>query len=128
MSTPAPGFKTYPDHRVRIEPATDRIRVLLGDRVLADSRQALRVDETRHGRVWYLPLSDVAEDCLSATAHTSYCPFKGHARYWTIRVGGLELENAVWAYPEPFEECLALADHVAFYPDRVTLEVNGQRQ
>jgi len=128
LSEPAPGFSRYPNHRVDIVSTTDHVRVLLGTRVIADSRRPLRVDESRHNRVWYLPMSDVTGDFLSATDHSTYCPFKGHAAYWTIRADDAELENAVWAYPEPYEECLALADHVAFYTDRVTLEVNGQVQ
>ncbi|MGE0623268.1 MAG: DUF427 domain-containing protein [Pseudomonadales bacterium] len=132
MSEPAPGFRRYPDHRVDIVPTEDHVRVFVGmpagKLLLADSRRPLRVEESRHDTVWYLPLADVAREHLSATDHTTYCPFKGHARYWTITAGESPLENAVWAYPEPYQECLPLADHVAFYTDRVALEVNGDPQ
>jgi len=125
LSEPAPGFRKYPDHIVRIVPTGDHVRVRLGDQLLADSHRALRVEESRHDTVWYLPLADVAIEHLTATDHTTYCPFKGHARYWTVSAGSAVLPNAVWGYPEPYSECRELADHVAFYTDRVTLEVTG---
>ena len=54
-----------------------------------------------------------------ATEHHTYCPYKGTASYWSIAVGDRLSENAVWAYPEPFDEVAALKDYVAFYWDRV---------
>ena len=123
MANPAPGFQDYPDHRVDIVRTGDHVRVRAGNSVLADSRRPLKVEESRHGVVWYLPLADVDVSRLTATGYTTYCPFKGHARYWTVNTDPA-LENAVWAYPEPYDECLPLCDHVAFYTDRVDLEVN----
>ena len=87
--------------------------------VIADTRRALRVDESRHDIVYYVPRKDVRMDLLTATDHTSYCPFKGTARYWSIGVGARRAENAVWAYDEPYDEALPLRGYVAFYTDRV---------
>ncbi|MGD8418165.1 MAG: DUF427 domain-containing protein [Pseudomonadales bacterium] len=125
MSEPAPGFSKHPDYEVRITPTDDHVRVLAGDTVIADTRQPLKVTETRHHPVWYVPLADVADGQISRTTHTSYCPFKGHASYWNVQTGNGVLENVLWGYLEPYTECLPLADHVAFYTDRVTLEING---
>ena len=86
---------------------------------IASSRAALKVDESRHDIVYYVPRRDVRMDLLTATEHTSYCPFKGTARYWSIGVGERRAENAVWAYDAPYDEAAQLRDHVAFYPDRV---------
>jgi acyl-CoA thioesterase-2 len=125
MSEAAPGFRKHPDYRVDIEPASERVRVLVGDAVLADTQRALRVTETRHHPVWYVPLADVDDALLEPTAHSTYCPFKGQASYWSIRAAGTELENAMWGYRTPYAECAALEDHVAFYTDRVDLEIDG---
>ncbi len=116
---PAPGFTKHPSHRVDIQATQTRMRVEFGGCVIADARSALRVDESRHDIVYYVPKRDVRMDLLTATGHSTYCPFKGTARYWSINVGDRHAENAVWAYDEPYDEALALRDHVAFYANRV---------
>jgi uncharacterized protein (DUF427 family) len=115
----APGFRKHPNHRVDIVRATQRVEVEIDDVVIAASDKALLVSESRHDPVYYLPRTDVQMELLTATDHTSYCPFKGTARYWTIRVGERVEENAVWAYDEPYDEALPLRGYVAFYSDRV---------
>lgn len=126
MSNPAPGFARYPHHRVAVKPTLQHVRALVGDTVIADSRAALLVEESRHDLVWYFPPDDVDEQHLLPTATSTYCPFKGHASYWSIQAQGETLEDAVWAYLEPFDECQALTGYYAFYPDRVRLEVAGE--
>ena len=87
--------------------------------VVPDSSAALRVEETGHGPVHYLPEKDVRLDLLRPTAHKTYCPFKGTASYWTIKVGDKSAENAIWGYETPYDETEALAGHYAFYGNRV---------
>lgn len=122
MTNPAPGFARHPGHRVAIRPAGNRVRVEVAGQVLASSDAALKVEESRHDPVWYLPKADVDFSHLTATETSTYCPFKGHASYWSITTGdGTTLTDCVWAYEAPYDECAALADHVAFYQDRVTV-------
>jgi uncharacterized protein (DUF427 family)/diadenosine tetraphosphate (Ap4A) HIT family hydrolase len=116
---PAPGYAAHPNHRVDIAPSRANVVVEFAGTAIASTHASLRVDESRHAIVHYVPRADVRMDLLTATDHTSYCPFKGTARYWTIAVGGRRAENAVWAYDEPYDEALPLRDHVAFYSDRV---------
>ncbi len=123
MSNPAPGFSKYPDHRVSIEPQDTRVRVRVGDTVIVDTQAPLLVRESRHDDVWYLPKADVDFSLLRATATSTYCPFKGHASYWSVQAGTETLEDCVWAYEDPFDECAPLKDHVAVYQDRVRVEV-----
>lgn len=119
MTNAAPGYKRHPTHRVDIEPSTVHVQVQFNGATIADTRSALLVLESRHDPVYYVPRRDVVMAHLAATNHTSYCPFKGHARYWSINVGERSAENAVWAYDEPYDEALPLRGYVAFYPDRV---------
>jgi uncharacterized protein (DUF427 family) len=128
MAGPAPGFQKHPDYRVDIEPTTDEVRILVDGHLIADTHAPLKVVESRHHPVWYLPLSDVDPSLIEPTSHTTYCPFKGTASYWTIHSGAGDLENSIWTYADPFDECEPLKGHVAFYTDRVTLEVNGEVQ
>ncbi len=104
------------------------MRVLLGDRVIAESSRAKRVLETSHPPVYYLPLEDVATGVLSPTSRTTICEFKGAARYYTVRGGSRVEENAAWSYPLPSPGFEALADHVAFYPGRMDeCTIDGER-
>jgi uncharacterized protein (DUF427 family) len=126
--TSAPGFEQHPKYQVDIQPTKDRVRILVGDQVLLDTTSPLKVTESRHHPVWYLPMADADQSLLSRTDHSSYCPFKGHASYWSIGNSDPALENSVWAYEDPYLECVPLKDYLAFYTDRVNLEVNGQAQ
>ena len=113
------GFKTNPDYKVTLEASPRRVRVKFNGETIADSSAAHLLFETRHLPVYYFPRADVRMDLLTPTDHHSFCPYKGTASYWTIRVGDRASENAVWGYPDPFDEVPALKDFVAFYWDRV---------
>ena len=124
MPNAAPGYATKPEHRVDLLPETCRVRVTFAGQVVADSAAALRVEETGHGPVHYLPEKDVRLDLLRPTDHHTRCPYKGEASYWTIEVpagdGSVRRsENAVWAYPTPYDEVPGLAGYYAFYTTRV---------
>ena len=123
MANPAPGYATKPEHRVDLLPEARRVRVTFAGTVIADSRAALRVEETGHGPVHYVPEKDVRLDLLQATEHKSYCPFKGDCSYWSVELdggaAGRRSENAVWGYRAPYDEAVGLAGHYAFYQSRV---------
>jgi uncharacterized protein (DUF427 family) len=126
VSNAAPGYQKYPDHRVDISPANRLVRVFAGDRQLAESKRALLVDEVRHDKVFYLPREDVQMTQLEATEHSTYCPFKGHASYFSVipEAGDSnppDLSNSVWSYTDPYDECLELRDYLAFYTDRLNV-------
>jgi len=113
------GFKTNPDYKITFEPSPRRVRVRFNGAVVADSTDAHLLFETRHLPVYYFPRRDVRLDLMTPTEHHTFCPYKGTAAYWLIGVGDRHAENAVWGYPEPFEEVAAIQDFVAFYWDRV---------
>jgi uncharacterized protein (DUF427 family) len=124
MPNSAPGFASRPDYRVDLLPAGRRVTVKFGGVTIADSSEALQVEETGHGPVYYLPEKDVRLDLMHPTDHHTRCPYKGEASYWTIEVpaeaGSVRRsENAAWAYPLPYDEVSGLAGHYAFYPNRV---------
>ena len=119
MANPAPGYATKPEHRVDLLPEARRVRVTFAGAVIADTGAALRVEETGHGPVHYVPEKDVRLDLMRPTEHKTYCPFKGDCSYWTIVVDGGKAENAVWGYRAPYDEAVGLAGHYAFYKSRV---------
>jgi uncharacterized protein (DUF427 family) len=118
-ANPAPGFAKHPDHRVDTRPAGIRVRVTFGGEVVADSRNAVRVDEAGYPPVYYFPRGDVRMALLTRTAHGSYCPFKGEASYFSIAVADRAAENAVWSYEHPYDEVASIRERLAFYPGRV---------
>ena len=113
-------YAKYPDYRVELIASSEHVRVSLGGETLADSSRTLTVLETKHDPVTYFLREDVRFDRLEATDHTTFCPFKGEAAYWTARVADRIEDNVVWGYEDPFEEVAALKDYVSFYTDRVS--------
>ena len=87
--------------------------------VVADTTDALYLFETGHLPRYYFPIADVRADLLRESDHTSHCPRKGDARYWTIVAGDRESPDAVWAYPEVIEGCPDITGYVSFYWNRV---------
>lgn len=113
---PAPGYKTHPGHRITVQPAAERVQVKFNGEVIADSRDAVVLEEGSYPPVYYLPRKDVKMERLSRTTHQTYCPFKGHASYFSLAGGP---ENAVWSYEQPYDEMLAIKERLAFYPEKV---------
>lgn len=103
-----------------VAPCRRRVRIELGDAVLADSTRALRVLETSHPPTIYIPLPDLREELLAeSNTHSTHCEFKGAARYWDAVVDGRCVKTVGWSYPDPSPGYELLRDHIAFYPGRV---------
>jgi uncharacterized protein (DUF427 family) len=107
------------DHPISIEVNPSRIVVKIGGKTVADTSAALTLREASYPPVRYIPRRDVDMTALTRSEHTSYCPYKGDASYYSIPVGGDRSVNAVWTYETPFEAVAQIKDYVAFYPDRV---------
>lgn len=108
-----------PDHPISIAPNPSRVVVTVGGKVIADTRDALTLREASYPAVQYIPRRDVDMAALTRSEHTTYCPYKGNASYYSIPAGGDRSVNAVWTYETPFEAMAQIKDYVAFYPDRV---------
>ena len=108
-----------PDHPISIEANPSRVTVRVGGGVIADTREALTLREASYPPVQYIPRRDVDMSALTRSSHTTYCPYKGDAAYYSIPVGGTRSINAVWTYETPFEATAQIKEYVAFYPDRV---------
>ncbi|WP_410674636.1 DUF427 domain-containing protein [Amycolatopsis sp. cmx-4-68] len=108
-----------PDHPITVEPTKARVVVKAGGRVIADSRNAFTLQESTYPAVQYIPLADVDAGVLERTDHETYCPYKGEAGYYSLNVGEVKGENAVWTYEKPYDAVAPIKDHVAFYPNVV---------
>ncbi len=108
-----------PEHPISIVSNRSRVVVTVGGRLIADTRDALTLREASYPAVQYIPRRDVDMAALTPSEHTTYCPYKGDASYYSIPAGGDRSVNAVWSYETPFEQMAQIKDYVAFYPDRV---------
>jgi uncharacterized protein (DUF427 family) len=103
-----------------VVPCARRVRVELSGEVLADSLSALRVLETSHPPTVYVPRADIRSELLvMSSARSTWCEFKGAARYLDAVVGERRVAAVGWTYENPSPDYQSLRDHVAFYPGRV---------
>ena len=130
MTNSAPGFKKYPGHQISVKPARVRVQVKYKGEMIADTTDAVALEEamgksTVAPVVYYVPRKDVKMERLVRTSHQTHCPFKGDAAYYSFKDGD---ENAVWSYEKPFDEMMAIKDHLAFYPDKVEIRSGDEVQ
>lgn len=122
-ANPSPGFAKNPDKVIEVEPVDGTVVVRAGDGVvIARTTRAQRLSEPPLPSVLYIPFDDIAFEHLKRTAHSTHCPYKGDASYWSVAPAGENGENAMWGYERPYDEMKSIKDHAAFDPDRVTVE------
>jgi len=115
------GHPRDPGTRVQILASSRSVTVELDGTVIASSSRPTLVYETGLPRRTYFPKLDVRMDLLEPTATTSRCPYKGTARYWTVRTAAGVHPDVAWSYPAPVAESAPIAGLVAFYDERVGL-------
>jgi len=125
----APGYKDHPDHVVDVANHAGAVRIEDNgpDRkgtVIGESVSAFAVRETGYPVVFYLPRRHIDMSQLEPIDKETYCPFKGKARYWTRAGAGDDAEPIAWSYEEPYAEAALIAEHLAFYGDKVTISVS----
>ena len=103
----------------RLEPSRRRVRVVHSGATVADTTRAVRILETSHPPVYYVPPQDVRSEHLRPSRRHTFCEFKGRASYYDLEVDGQIVRDAAWYYPDPAPGYEAIRDHVAFYPGRV---------
>ncbi|MGH8674430.1 MAG: DUF427 domain-containing protein [Burkholderiales bacterium] len=123
IANSAPDFsRARALHCVDARPAGERVQVTYRGEVIADSRDAMRLDEASSRAVYYFPRKDVKMERLVRSSHESYCPYKGYASYFSLKNGP---ENAVWSYEDPYDAMRAIEGRLAFHPDKVDSIVAG---
>lgn len=111
------------NHPIIINRCSSMVVVRRGSLLIAETREALTLAEALYPPVQYIPHCDVDMSLLERSQHTTYCPYKGEASYYSIpSLGKLGL-NSVWTYETPFKAVNDIARHLAFYPDRLSIEL-----
>jgi uncharacterized protein (DUF427 family) len=109
-----------PSH-ITITPISGPVSVAVGKTALGNSHGALELREGSYPPVIYVPRGDMDMAILRRSPRASTCPWKGEASYYSILTPDGVLENAVWSYEDPKADVAAIAGHLAFYADRVTV-------
>lgn len=111
-----------PDHPISIAINPRRVRVSAGGQTIAETTRARTLKEATYPAVQYIPRDDAQMTLMTRTDRVTHCPYKGDASYYSIKAGNADLANAVWSYESPFPAMAEIAGHLAFYPDKVTIE------
>ncbi|WOH19278.1 DUF427 domain-containing protein [Paenarthrobacter sp. GOM3] len=111
-----------------VEHRSERIVVRLGGRVIADTVDSVRVLETSHPPVYYLPFEAFPTGVLVPVEGGTFCEFKGLAAYFDVASDGVVASRGGWTYPEPTQGFEALRTRVALYPGRMeSCEIDGEQ-
>jgi uncharacterized protein (DUF427 family) len=108
-----------PEHPTAIARNDKRVRVTFAGRIVADTTRALTLLETSYRPVHYIPREDADMSVFVRTDHQTYCPYKGDAAYYSLKVGENIAENAVWTYEQAYPAVAEIEGHLAFYRNRV---------
>ena len=118
---PGPGQESVWDYPrpPRLEDVEKKVKVVFNEVTLAYTTRAKRVLETSHPPVYYIPPEDIRMEHLTLADGTSFCEWKGAARYYDVSVDGKTEERVAWFYPDPVPAYRSLKGYVAFYPSRM---------
>jgi uncharacterized protein (DUF427 family) len=104
-----------PAHRIFFQAHPRRYRAELNGRTIFDTTGGHLLHESNILPVLYVPLQDIDRDLVQRTEHTTHCPFKGDASYWSVTAGERTVENALWAYEDPKPEVSWLKGFASLY-------------
>ncbi len=118
-STEVNARQTAQNYRFTFEPESRRVIAIFQGVTLAESRNAMRLEEGRLPPICYFPREDVNMDWFERSDYVSYCPFKGNATHYSLRRSDMAADNLLWSYEDPLGESAHIRDYVAFYSDQV---------
>ena len=88
----------------KMERTSRHLRIVHAGSVLAETRHALRILETSHPPVYYIPPADIAMRYMQLSQRrNSFCEWKGLASYWNIVMEDAITHDAAWSYPNPVQ-------------------------
>ncbi|WP_101951328.1 DUF427 domain-containing protein [Mycobacterium sp. 3519A] len=119
-----PGLQPTASHPITVEPTGKHVTVRVNGELVAETDEALTLQESTYPAVQYIPLRDVVAERLKPSDTETYCPYKGDASYYhVVTEAGDTIEDAIWTYREPYPAVGQIASHVAFYPNKADIAV-----
>lgn len=104
----------------RLEHSDEHIRVVVIGQTLIETRRSIRILETFHPPTYYFPPDVVNRDLLKpSSGRSTFCEWKGIARYFDLASAEPRLERSIWCYPSPSERFAEIAGWFALYPGRM---------
>jgi uncharacterized protein (DUF427 family) len=117
------GHSADPYHRIDIRRTSRHLVVQDGNGIVADTNTPLVLYESGFAPRWYVPRADIVDGILEPVEGQTFCPYKGVASYYNVA----DAQNAAWSYRAAFEEVDRITDLVSFYPEKVTITIDGER-
>jgi uncharacterized protein (DUF427 family) len=117
-----------PCHRVDVLESSRHVKITVNGEVLVETERPVILYETKLLPCYYIPPEDVREDVFTRSEKMTHCPYKGAASYYSVDAGGKQMEDLVWYYSEPIAEAARIEGHLAFFNEKVDLEVDGEAQ
>ena len=117
-----------PYHRVDVLKSSRHVKVMVGAELVAETDQPRLLFETSLPVRYYIPRADIRMDLLEPTKTITRCPYKGTATYWSVRAGNTVHKDLAWSYEQPIVECPKIEKLIAFFNERVDVEVDGEHQ
>jgi uncharacterized protein (DUF427 family) len=121
--TSRPVLEPTTEHPITITPTGTRVVVRVNGEIVADTSEALQLQESSYPAVQYIPFEDVEQDRLTRTDTSTYCPYKGDAGYYSVSTAAGTVEDVIWTYDQPYPAVAQIVGHVAFYPDKADISV-----
>jgi len=119
LSSTPPATVNYaldgPTNKILFSLFPRRVRAVFADQVVVDTEAGMLLHESGLLPALYVPVDDVQTDLLTKTEHSTHCPYKGDASYWSITVGDRTAENAAWGYERPIENAGFIEGYLALY-------------
>jgi len=117
-----------PYKRIETFPTSREIRIEVDGVVVAKSNQNVFLYETMLRPRYYLSSTTVNWELLNESDTTTYCPYKGMANYYNLKVNGREIKDIVWYYTYPTSESALVAGRLCFYNEKVDVFVDGVKE
>jgi uncharacterized protein (DUF427 family) len=116
-----------PYTRVDVLKSSRHVRVFVGGGLVAETRRPKVLFETSLPPRYYVPREDVKTSLFFPSGTETRCPYKGVADHFSFENDGRSVEDVAWSYPNPLPEAYEVADHLCFYTDKATVEVDGEQ-
>jgi uncharacterized protein (DUF427 family) len=123
--TERPVLQPTAEHPITVAPTAGRVVVRVDGEIVADSTNAVTLQESTYPAVQYIPIDDVVQKLLSRTDTSTHCPYKGDAGYYSVTTAAGTVDDAIWTYEQPYPAVAAIAGHVAFYPNKAEITVTA---
>ena len=118
-----------PYKRVDALRSSHHVKVVVAGETVAESHRPLLLFETELPTRYYIPKVDVRMDLLVPSDTQTRCPYKGEAKYYSVKSGNKLVTDIAWYYPYPVPECPRIENLVCFYNERVdALYIDGKLQ